>query len=138
MYFYQFWIKRFGEGVEASLHRGGWGRGIFVHISRRGGEVHFVSRVFGAPRRVSSPGDHGSRSAPIRDQVILLEEHVTHGIERVSLGEQGNVVIVHAHVKLVLCSGNGPYDTAPSRSFASKEGFPHVNLFEVRGSWGYS
>ena len=67
-----------------------------------------MSRVFGAPRGVSSPRDHGSRSAPIRDQVILFEEHVTHGSEGVSLGEQGGVVIVHAHVKLVLCSGNGP------------------------------
>ena len=67
-----------------------------------------MSRVFGAPRGVTSPRDHGSRSAPIRNQVILLEEHVTHGSEGVSLGEQGGVVIVHAHVKLVLCSGNGP------------------------------
>ena len=79
-----------------------------MHISRRGGEVHFVSRVFGAPRGVSSPRDHGSCSAPIRDQVLLLEEHVTHGSEGVSLGEQGDVVIVHAHVNFVLCSGNGP------------------------------
>ena len=108
MYFYQFWIRRFGEGVEGSLHWEGWERGIFVHISGRGGEVHFVSRVFGAPRGVSSPRDHGSRTAPIRDQVILLEEHVTRGSEGVSFGEQGDVVIVHAHVKLVLCSGNGP------------------------------
>ena len=79
-----------------------------MHISGRGGEVHFVSRVFGAPGGVSSQRDHGSRSAPIRDQVILLEEHVTHGSEGVSLEEQGDVVVVHAHVKLVLCSGNGP------------------------------
>ena len=57
--------------------------------------------------REDSPRDHGSRSAPIRDQVILLEEHVAHGSEGVSLGEQGVVVIVHAHVKFVLCSGNG-------------------------------
>ena len=108
MNFHQFWIRSFGEGVESSLHWGGWGRGIFVHISGRSGEVHFVSRVFGAPRGVSSPRDHGSRSAPIRDQVFLLEEHVTHGSVRVSLGEQGDDVLVHAHVKLVLCSGNGP------------------------------
>ena len=106
--FYKFWITRLGEGVEASLHWGGWGRDIFVHISGGSGYVHFVSRVFGAPRGVSSPRDHGSRSAPIRDQVILLEEHVTHGSERISLGEQGDVVIVHVHVKLVMYSGNGP------------------------------
>ena len=79
-----------------------------MHFSGRGGEVHFVSRVFGAPRGVCSPRDHGSRSAPVRDQVILLEEHVAHGSEGVSLGEQGGVVIVHAHVEFVLCSGNGP------------------------------